>query len=174
METNMFTEYTLKNVKTRYIDTIKKTVYEAGATAADGQEYMKVSLWQSDWSNVEIKDGVTIRAEMKVTEKNGYKNVNLYPERTKTIRGSGSAPSIKAAQERKAEFIEKAQDRKNESIAFFNATNSAIAIVEKVTKDLPFPTDKDFQQAIVRWRDWFLTEWQKYEAKDLTDKHTAF
>lgn len=170
----MITEYTLKNVKERYIDSIKKTVYEAGATAADGQEYMKISLWKNDWEKYDIKDGVTIRAELKITEKNGYKNVTLYPERTSTLRDSGRMPSLKAAQERKAVMIEEAQARKSESIAFFNATNSAIALIEKIMKDVPFTTDKDYQQAIVRWRAWFLTEWQKYEAGELTDKHNPF
>lgn len=169
----MIQEYTLKNVKARHIDSINKDLYEAGATAADGQEYNKVTLWKSDWATVDIKDGITIRAEMKITEKNGYKNVILYPERTNTLYPKKNTPNIAKAQERKAEYIAEAQERKNESIAFFNSTNSAIALIKELSKDIPFTNDDDYKRVIRKWRDFFLEEWRKYEASDMQDKHNA-
>lgn len=76
----------------------------------------------------------------------------------------GATRGIPAAQERKAEYIEKAQDKKEESIAFFNATNSAIAILTKIKP--PVTDDSEFKQELVMWRDWFYQEWQKHNRKE--------
>lgn len=88
---------------------------------------------------------------------------------------------MKAAQERKAEMIEKAQDRKNESIAYFNAVNSAIALLSShkalISPSNPIASvasDNEIHLFITKWRDWFLDEWKKYEAKDVTDKTIPF
>lgn len=176
---NQYQDYKLKNPTPKFLDSIKKTVIKAGAVAEDGQEYA-VSLWKNDWEKYDLRDGDVIRAEMKITEKNGFKNVTLYPERTKApaySKGTQSLAGVKAAQERKAEFIEKAQDRKNESIAYFNAINSAISlakIMPDILENVPFPTEKDVFSAIFRYRDEFLKEWEKYEAKELQDKHSPF
>ncbi len=62
---------------------------------------------------------------------------------------------IAEAQERKAEYIKQAQDRKEDSIAFFNATNAAIALL----KDKDFK-DGELQEHIRYWRNWFLKEYK--------------
>ena len=79
---------------------------------------------------------------------------------------------IKAAQERKAEMIEKAQDRKSESIAYFNSVNCAIELVGKLK--ISDMTRQDTEEEIIHWRDWFLAEYQRYEASDKTDKKQPF
>lgn len=75
--------------------------------------------------------------------------------------------SIKAAQERKAEMIEKAQDRKSESIAYFNAVNSAITL-RAADRTLLFNSVQDEREYLTVWRNWFLSEWEKYN--DLTNE----
>ena len=90
----------------------------------------------------------------------------LFAPREGTPRASGTG--IKAAQERKAVMIEKAQDRKSESIAYFNANNCAIELVSKL--DIKAMTQQDLEEEIIHWRDWFLSEYRKYEATDATDK----
>jgi hypothetical protein len=63
--------------------------------------------------------------------------------------GQGSAPSV---QSKKAKEIEHAQDRKAESIAWFNATNNAIEVCKF--------SDNIDQDCIRNWRKWFLDEWK--------------
>lgn len=83
-------------------------------------------------------------------------------------RGTGAVK----VEEIRRESIKEAQERKNESIAFFNATNSAIEIVSKFNvNDL---TEDEIKGHIVKWREFFLSEWEKYESKDYTDKHKPF
>lgn len=56
--------------------------------------------------------------------------------------------------------IKEAQDRKETSIAFFNATNAAIALVS-ADKDI---TEMETQKKHIRmWRDWFLAEHDNYK-----------
>lgn len=63
--------------------------------------------------------------------------------------------------------IKNAQDRKDYSIAFFNATNSAIALI---TPLIDRGTDVNaYKENIIELRDWFLEEHGKYRAI-VTDK----
>ena len=68
---------------------------------------------------------------------------------------------IEEAQERKAGFIRVAQDRKERSIAFFNATNSAIAMYQALK------STEDPHEFILRERAWFLSEFERYNSGDL-------
>jgi hypothetical protein len=54
--------------------------------------------------------------------------------------------------------IRDAQYRKGLSIAFFNATNSAIAIMSKQ----PILSETDMKAGIEFWRNWFLDEHKNY------------
>lgn len=60
--------------------------------------------------------------------------------------------------------IKNAQYRKNLSIAFFNATNSAIELVKT-----DYIKDTDLKKFIVDWRDWFLEEHKKYYAETIAN-----
>jgi len=111
-----------------------------------------------------------VGAEFELVEVNGFKKIKP-PVGAKT--GFTGGAGIAKAQERKAEFIEKAQDRKNEAIAFFNATNNAIALIAQLS-GFPLKNDSELQADIRSWRTFFLNEWIKYESGDYTDKHQAF
>lgn len=156
----MILKYKLSNVVRKETKT-GKTVFEATAKDHEGKEYGKVSLWQSDWPNFS-GDESEIMAEMKFSENNGYKNVTLYPERTQGWGGGKKQPSISQTKimEKQQTNIKELQDRKNDSIAFFNSTNCAISIVSTLAKDL---TVEQTKEAIVMYRDFFLSEWHKYE-----------
>ena len=56
-------------------------------------------------------------------------------------------------------LLKDAQYRKGLSIAFFNATNSAIEMV-KAEGDIT-------KEGFIAWRDWFLTEHAKYYAETI-------
>ena len=63
----------------------------------------------------------------------------------------------------KDKIIKDAQYRKGLSIAFFNATNSAIALLQ--SSNLIKPIDEDRTEAFIRdWRNWFLEEHKTYYA----------
>lgn len=52
-----------------------------------------------------------------------------------------------------------AQYRKSRSIAFFNATNSAISLLG-ISSELGIkPNDEAIQDFIMKWRTWFLAEY---------------
>lgn len=54
--------------------------------------------------------------------------------------------------------------RKSLNIAYFNATNSAIALVSQGMKDHPelFTSSTILQNAIGIWRDWFIEQYKEY------------
>lgn len=80
---------------------------------------------------------------------------------------------VAAAQERKSEYIKEAQERKEESIAYFNATNSAIQLLTSNPRFQEM-TPEDKKDNIIWWREFFLSEWRKYDAKPEQDKHIPF
>jgi len=59
-------------------------------------------------------------------------------------------------------IIKDAQFRKGLSIAFFNATNSAITLV---STDKEYYTESELKEKIVMWRDFFLKEHENYYSK---------
>lgn len=65
--------------------------------------------------------------------------------------------------------IKTAQDRKDYSIAFFNATNSAIEIIKVDQPTSP----EDIKSKIMFWREWFLEQHGEYRAL-VTEKIGAF
>lgn len=129
-----------------------------------GVKINDVSIW-GDFPNWdELRPGSEVKGEIKTNDK-GYKS--LYPEKVTTSR----APSgVKAAQERKAVMIEEAQNRKNDSIAYFNSLNSAITFVDKFRSEFEIQNSEDAFEIVLTYRDKFLDEWQSYSAKDITDK----
>lgn len=66
----------------------------------------------------------------------------------------------------KLKGIKTAQDRKDFSIAFYNATNNAIELAKVMFPDMEGVDAKAF---IVEWRDSFLEQHLEYRAK-VTDK----
>ena len=58
-------------------------------------------------------------------------------------------------------LIKDAQYRKGLSIAFFNATNSAIAML---TADKINMTSTEMEEYITKWRNWFLNTHKEYYA----------
>ena len=90
--------------------------------------------------------------EVEVIVKGNYKNIRI-AGKPYTPRPSG----IAQAQVRKAEYIEQAQERKDASIAFFNANNSAIQLLAVYKELTPIEEAEEF---IRKWRNWFMREWQ--------------
>jgi len=65
--------------------------------------------------------------------------------------------------ENEERIIKDAQYRKGLSIAFFNATNSAISLV--VTEKETWKDEKAMLDTVIRYRDFFLEEHKKYYAE---------
>jgi hypothetical protein len=69
---------------------------------------------------------------------------------------------IRDAQKYKANYISKAQDKKEESIAFFNSVNSAINLISGlISSGKIYCDNKSLESEIIYWRDWFYDEWAK-------------
>ncbi len=125
----------------------------------------------SKWDSA-IYDKVVEGAEFELV-KDGNFNKIKYDKPASAGFGGGS--KVEKLMDKKADNIKVAQERKNDAIAFFNATNSAIAIFGQ-SKDLnsKFWDEDSMQEFLVKWRTWFLEEWTKYDSQDYTDKHNPF
>jgi hypothetical protein len=85
----------------------------------------------------------------------------LYPIRepkpaTGAYTRSGGA--ITKAQEKKAEDIETAQNRKKDAIALAGAFRDATLISLASYRDIPFPTDEEFKAEWIKWVRWILSK----------------
>lgn len=90
--------------------------------------------------------------------------MTLYPPKPQGAPTRGGGMNVAKAQETKREHIKEAQDRKEESIAFFNAVNSSIAIVAAIY-DLKGTPEATVKASLTSWRDYFLKEHQNYKDK---------
>jgi len=67
------------------------------------------------------------------------------------------------------DVIRNAQYRKNLSIAFFNATNNAMQIIQALNKDFKNVDLGLVQREIRYWRDWLLEEHKAYYAENIAN-----
>ncbi len=144
-----------------------KNLKRARLIDESGVEIEDVSIWDNFPNWADLRPGGEVTGEVKSNDK-GYKS--LYEIKEKR----GAPAGIKAAQERKAEMIEKAQGRKNDSIAYFNSLNSAISFVSNFKNEMSVSHAGDAYDLIIQYRDKFLEEWKAYEAQDITDKRKPF
>lgn len=131
-----------------------------------------VTIWELDKDGKQfpgfsdLAPGGKVQGNIWANPTNGKKT--LYPPKPQTSGGYGAASrgggGVKAAQERKAEMIEKAQDRKEDSIAYFNAINSSIALLPNIY-ELQGAPPSTIRAYLTDWRDWFLKEHQNYKEK---------
>jgi len=109
--------------------------------------------------NKGIYDVVAEGMEVEV-EKGDNDFWQIKPESVGVTPKPKFAGGIAKAQEKKAEYIREAQDRKSESIAYFNSLNCAIQIYAAHKPNID--TEKELGDYIRRWRDHFLKEWENY------------
>jgi len=156
-------KYTIKWIENK---TSAKGAPYAKATLVDekGVETQDVTIFGSYAGFSDMRPETSTEGQLKPSVYNGktsyvLERMVVAPEWA-TKKGGGAG--IKAAQERKEVMIEKAQERKSESIAYFNAINSAIALYAVMNERGDAKASQEF---IVEWRDWFLSEWEKYNQK---------
>lgn len=120
-----------------------------------------VTIW-GDWIGFnDIKVGHAVEGDL-VPAKDPKYGPTLYPVKKVAPTGSfGGSRGIAKAQEVKGQQIKEAQERKSDSIAFFNATNSAIALL----KDAGIQGEAEMKVKIRVWRDWFIQEYEDYNTK---------
>ncbi len=154
----MIGKYTIIKLET-------KTTKIGNIISADLQDFNgtitdKVSIFPTFPNFTSLKVGSEVMGQITVKVNGQYTNKTLNEEKTSGYASGGArSVNMNKLMDKKAENIEKAQERKNDSIAFFNATNSAIEMVKQFHGDT-----SDIQSDIKHWRDWFLSEWHKYES----------
>jgi hypothetical protein len=128
------------------------------------------TIW-SDFPNFnDIMVGFTVEGDL-VPAKDPKYGPTLYPIKKVLPTGSFGGPrGIAKAQEVKGQQIKEAQERKSDSIAFFNATNSAIALVTKLIEPAlqngtATPSEAEMKVKIRAWREWFINEYEDYNTK---------
>lgn len=97
----------------------------------------------------------------------------LFPPKPKynpvaPYRASGGVSKL---MDKKAENIKEAQERKSESIAYFNSVNSAIALLTDNHTN-PQMSEEQSRRFIIEWRDWFLSEYDAWNSDQ--HKHNPF
>ena|SRR3990167_3930997 len=156
--------YSIEWLEKVHVAALNKDKYKLSLKDSNGATLNDITMWQDFEGFSDFKPGSTITGELRTSEKNGYKNTTIYAVKPKVASGAKFGPSGgMKMMEKKAEYIEKAQERKNDSIAFFNATNSALTLYEIMNQEIPDGTGvKEF---IREWRTWFLKEWENYNDK---------
>ena len=122
---------------------------------------VEVSVWADYQDYSLITPGTTVEGVIRTTPDGKYKNLVKELQPPKFIQQSRGAGMAKA-QETKAKYIEQAQARKSDSIAYFNAINSAIALLDtKLASTGQLEGNPEAIQDFIRyWRDWFINEWE--------------
>ncbi len=145
----------------------------------NGVSYKDVSVNRTNKKGETFPNFDDLQAGREVTDAtiwtSGTGKHYLFTKDKPTPGVMGSKPNwaggggVKAAQERKEAMILKAQDRKEESIAYFNALNSAISLVKG---NFPMDTEEDIKALkdnVLYWRDFFFHEWSKFDPEKNTE-----
>lgn len=166
--------YTVQNVENKITST-KKPYKRVTLVDGYGERTERVSIWSDFPGYHGIEDGSEIMGQ--ITKSPDGKFVNLKPTASGGYspkpaysgggQSRGSSYGVKAAQERKAESIEHAQDRKELSMRLAAAQRDAVLMVTTFFAKEPLPTDTELRDAINNWREWFLKEGK--DAKDDQD-----
>ncbi len=146
-----------------------KNVKNATLKTENGTLIKDISIWSDFPGWNDVRPGSSVDGEIRTSAK-GYKSLSAGKFASSTLNRAPSG-AVKAADITR-ESVKEAQANKNASIAFFNATNSAISLYGALsTQGLMAGTPEEF---IRKWRSWFLAEWQSYESGDVTDKTRPF
>jgi len=70
----------------------------------------------------------------------------------------------------KQERIDKAINQREKSIAYFNSVNAAIEMYRMINTDIE-AIDEDQHKVIVKWRDWFYSQWQEWYLATMPKDH---
>lgn len=122
-------------------------------TLGDGR---KVNVWSDHPLYAEVSIGGDIPDSL-LYQKGQYWNISNPAQRAQ----KGAATR---ANNQRSEQIKEAQDRKEQSITFFNATNAAMQAVTSFGKaDFGDKSIVDIRKEIRDWRDWFIKEHEAYK-----------
>lgn len=117
-------------------------------------------VWISAKYNADIYESITEGSEHELHKEGDWWKMGA--------AGANSAPSG-GYQSKRAGEIRVAQDHKEESIAWFNATNAAISLCGQIPQDKGGGEYRDEVKEVIRyWREWFLKEWENH--KDPTNQ----
>lgn len=132
-----------------------------------GEVIEDVSIWP-DYPDFEaLRPGDQTSGRVEVNSR-GFRSLKATDSgrRESAVAGFATRRPVGAADERRNEAMKVAQDRKYQSIAFFNATNSAIALVSAMRQGGTVADRISIKNEVIYWRDWFLSEWKKHESGD--------
>lgn len=122
---------------------------------AEGELLENVTVWGDHPDFEALAVGSTVEGEYK----DDGKWKTLYGIKPKAPVSGGNMRGVAAAQERKGAMIASAQENKSQAIKVAAAMRDAVAIAIASLSGVPFPTDAEFQAEIVKWRTWYLKEW---------------
>ncbi len=162
----MILKHTFTKVTPKYIASLNKDIKECIATDANGRVYEKLTLWKKDWELVwgNIQDGYVLSGEVKETEKNGYKNFTLYPERTNTLAPRAGGAGITKNMEKKSKDIAQAQERKADNIQTSSTFRDATILTQlwiehNSTIDSPQASMEAITLKWLEFRKWLVKHW---------------
>lgn len=147
------TQYTIDIVDVKTTSAGKE--YKSVTLKAGTETYEKVSIWSDNPDYDAVVEGGKISGEVFKNEK-GYWNFKGATAPKTAYKGG--AAGINKAMEVKAQNIEKAQDRKDDSIAISGAMRDATLISLAALRDRPFPTDEEYKAEWTRWVKWLLSK----------------
>lgn len=125
----------------------------------EGEFLENVTVWGDHPDFDALAVGSTIEGDYK----DDGKWKTLFGIKPKPAANAGGMRGVAAAQERKGAMIANAQESKSQAIKVAAAMRDGVAIALASFKDVPFPTDAEFQAEVVKWREWYLKQWDVAE-----------
>ena len=149
-------KYTITWCEKKHIDSLNKDVLDCNATDEQG-DTAKFSIW-SDFPNFAgIMNGGVV--EGNIWNKPNTDKYTLYPPKDPATANVGRVGAITKAQEKKAEYIEKAQDNRERGIKLSSTIRMATDVVIAILKDEKIIDESTIKSKITEWRKWFVEHW---------------
>lgn len=160
-------KYHLSNIERKETST-GKALIRANIKDTQGATTENVTIWSSFPNFANLKDGDVVEGDLEIKVNGNYTNKTLNPSPTgKPVYGAprASGSGIKAAQERKQEMVEKAQDNKELGIKVASTINKAVelAIAEYSSPENKYSLD----ELVIKWRAFLWNQWEKTSSDDM-------
>lgn len=141
---------------------------DVSLTGADGQTIQSATIWGDFPDFANLAPGSTVRGTLTPAKDPRF-GPTLYPPRPQTTRGGASGAStaaktkvIEKAMERKEESIQKFQASKEESIRLAGCQRDAVLLVQTMFGDNiwndPILSEEEkrniLKKEVIKWRNW--------------------
>lgn len=152
-------QYKIDWCEKKNIAKLGKDVLECNLIDPMGDKHERVTIWNDFPGFNDLMNGGAVEGEISKKMNGQYEQKTLYPMRPQAPQGGSRGAGMAKLVEKKAEAIEKAQDRKEDGIKLSATFRDAGMLTSAMVHAGLLRTEMDIKDAHRKWRTWLSAEY---------------